>query len=161
MLALLKLIPFKDWCYGALIVALIAAFGAYTIHERHVQAAKDAAKDAALAQKQIAHNEKVETHADQQLTVATAAFHVAVSTPVPAAAVPHIVCSTTAPAATVPSHGSAASGGNDAAHVPSESDVPFDPAPQVVQDGRDADAQVALLQAYVNACIGASICKAK
>jgi len=42
MLALLKLVPFKDWVYLSLILALLGGFAAYTIHERRIGAAHEA-----------------------------------------------------------------------------------------------------------------------
>lgn len=39
----LALIPTKDYIYAAIIVALLAGFGWYTIHERHIGAAKEVA----------------------------------------------------------------------------------------------------------------------
>lgn len=39
LLALFKLIPLKDYLYGALVSALLIAFGVYTHHERTVGAA--------------------------------------------------------------------------------------------------------------------------
>lgn len=39
----LALIPTKDWIYLSLIIAVLIGFGSYTIHERHVGAAKEVA----------------------------------------------------------------------------------------------------------------------
>lgn len=61
ILNLLKLVPIKDWLYGAAIAALLGAFGAYTLHERHVEHAKDmavAAADLAKAEKKAAIDTK-------------------------------------------------------------------------------------------------------
>jgi hypothetical protein len=43
MPALLALIPGKDWLYGGIIVALLAGFGWFTVHERHAGAAHEVA----------------------------------------------------------------------------------------------------------------------
>ena len=61
MPAFLSLIPVKDWIYGGIIVAILAGFGWYTVHERNIGAAHETAalkassdKLQAAAQKQIA-----------------------------------------------------------------------------------------------------------
>ena len=58
---MLALIPLKDWIYLGVIVALLAAFGGYTVHERRAGAAheitalqKSSAKLTADADKKIA-----------------------------------------------------------------------------------------------------------
>lgn len=164
MLALLKLVPLKDWSYLGVILGLLIAFGIWSSHERHVQAAKDATRDAALAAAQIARNEKVESHADQQITAAVDAFNKTEATPVPLVDIPRIVCSAAVAPDTVPGHGSSPSSSNGGAAVPEEGtvthDPAFNPAPAVAQDGRDADAQIKLLQDYIHACMDAGICKA-
>jgi hypothetical protein len=43
--ALLALVPLKDGVYGSIIVALLAGFGWYTVHERNEGAAKIVAAD--------------------------------------------------------------------------------------------------------------------
>jgi hypothetical protein len=43
MLALLKLVPLKDWIYLSLIVALLGGFVSYTIHERDIGKAHELA----------------------------------------------------------------------------------------------------------------------
>lgn len=42
-MALLSLIPFKDWVYGGIIVALLIGFGVFVHHERTVGAAHEVA----------------------------------------------------------------------------------------------------------------------
>lgn len=42
-MGILSLIPFKDWLYGGVIVGLLAVGGWYTVHERHIGAAHEAA----------------------------------------------------------------------------------------------------------------------
>src|SRR5581483_1039945 len=97
-----------------------------------------------------------------------------VAAPVPPASVPRIVChGASSGSGSVPSHASASGAGHAAPAVPAESTgrpdapsvgpessgPPFDPAPAVVKDGRDADAQIKLLQSYIKACQDAGICK--
>jgi hypothetical protein len=43
MSALLALIPLKDWIYGGIIVAILAGFGWYTVHERDLGKASEVA----------------------------------------------------------------------------------------------------------------------
>lgn len=59
-LAILKLLPAKDYVYGAIIAALLGWFGWYTYHERHVGAQETVAavqkaskKAEATAEKQV------------------------------------------------------------------------------------------------------------
>jgi len=49
--AILSMIPGKDIVYGAIILALLVAFGAYTIHERNMGAAHEVAALAASSVK--------------------------------------------------------------------------------------------------------------
>jgi len=70
MLALLKLIPIKDYLYAAVIALLVGLFLSYTVHERHVGAAKVEAKNAALQAAATALNKASESLADiQELNV--------------------------------------------------------------------------------------------
>lgn len=66
MLALLSLIPTKDFIYGSAIVALLAIFGAYTLHERRLGAAHEAAAVAtASAKTQAAADAKIKALEDE------------------------------------------------------------------------------------------------
>lgn len=159
MLAILtKLLPLRDWCYIGVIIALLAAFGWYTYHERSVGAQKVVAADTRLATKQAARVAKVETNETADIQASRVQYKAAVAAPT--APAPSIVCRAAAPGrSVVPGHGRAAAGSNGASAVPAESTVPFDPAPAVINDGRDADAQIAELQAYIRACQKAGVCK--
>jgi hypothetical protein len=65
-LALLKLIPLKDWLYIAAIVAIISLFVGYTMHERHVGAVHElAAVTKAGAKAEAAVEAKIKTLTDQ------------------------------------------------------------------------------------------------
>jgi hypothetical protein len=57
----LAMIPFKDWIYGGVIVALLAGFGWYTVHERNLGAAHEVA---ALQ----ASSEKIQQETDKKTT---------------------------------------------------------------------------------------------
>lgn len=157
ILALLKLLPARDWGYIAAIAALLIAFGWYTHHERAVQHAKDVAANAKAVATQIANNAKVEADANKQITAAVGAYKASVSAP-PVVHAPRLVCHAAASGSAVQSHAGAAAGSDGGASVPAESTVPFDPAPGVLGDARDADAQVVLLQRYVRICQEKGIC---
>ncbi|HXS14413.1 MAG TPA: hypothetical protein VN734_17070 [Acidobacteriaceae bacterium] len=159
MLALLsKLVPIRDWVYFGVFVALIAGFAYYTHHERVIGEQKIEALDSKLAAAQAAHVQKVESDANVDVGKAVAQYSAAVSVPLLPA--PVLVCHA-APSGSgaVRSDASAAGSGDGAPGVPAESTVPFDPAPAVIEDGRDADAQVTLLQAYIRACQKAGACR--
>lgn len=158
MLAILKLLPLKDWCYLAVIVALVAAFAYYTHHERALGAQTIITLDRAAVAKQAAAVAKVESNASQSISAAQAAYAAAVAArPAPVAG---LVCHLTAPRRAVPHDARATGGGNDTASVPVESTGPaFNPSAGILENDARADAQVTLLQSYVRACQAAGVCK--
>lgn len=159
MLAILsKLIPIRDWIYLGVFVALIGAFAYYTHHERVVGEQKIVAADAIAVKKQAAAVAKVESNASVAISSALSAYNAQRAAPL--AAVPHLVCRAARSGGNVPGHAGTSGSGHDQTAVPAESTVPFDPAPAVVSDARDADAQITLLQAYIQSCQKAGICKA-
>lgn len=159
MLALLsKLVPFRDWVYLGAIVALLITFGVYTHHERAIGEHKIEAVDAKLAAAQRQHNQKVEDNAQSDIGASVAQYNVSVGGPL--APVPVLVCNRAPGPAAVRDHAGAPAASDGRASVPAESTVPFDPAPAVINDARDADAQVTLLQSYIRACQKAGFCKA-
>lgn len=158
MLAILsKLVPIRDWIYLGVFVALIGAFAYYTHHERAVGAQQIVAADTRAAQKQAAAVAKVESSAKVEVQNATQAYAAAISAAhVPA---PHIVCyGPSAGSRSVPGHASTSGSSNGGASVPEESSVPFDPAPGILDNDKQADAQVTLLQSYIRACQAAGVC---
>lgn len=69
ILALLKLVPLKDWLYVAAIVAIIGLFSWYTVHERHIGAAHELAAVTKASDKAKADAEKlVKDLTDQHAT---------------------------------------------------------------------------------------------
>jgi hypothetical protein len=157
MLAILsKLVPIRDWIYLGVFVALIGAFAYYTHHERVVGAQKVVAANVVAAQKQAAAVAKVESSAKAEIQSATQAYASAVAAAsLPA---PSLVCHSTAASRSVPGHAGPSSGGNGISSVPAESSVPFDPAPGVLDNDKQADSQVRLLQSYIRACQAAGLC---
>lgn len=160
MFAALALIPLRDWCWAALAAALLGG-GLYAIHhEREIGAQKVVAADAKVAQAQVIHNTEVTNRVKTALAAAEAQFTAARSAPTLPA--PSIVCVTAAryrrPVSSAPS----TPGGSDvSSFVPEEATVSFDPAPAVLAIGRDADAQVALLQATIKSYQAAGVVAAK
>lgn len=155
--ALTKLLPSKDWCYCGIILVIAGCFVYYTHHERVIGAQRVVAADIRAAQKQAAAVAKVESSAKVEVQNATQAYAAAISAArVPA---PHIVCYGPAPGSrSMPSHAGPASGGHGSASVPAESTVPFDPAPGILDNDKQADAQVTLLQSYIRECQAAGVC---
>lgn len=153
---MLALLTIKDYVYGAIIAAILAFLGWFAMHERAVVAAADKA----VAQHQLIREEKQSGAAAVQVVKDEATYTAAVAAPTLPA--PRVVCVTAAPGPrAVPAHAGPASGGDGAVAVPTEATGPvhsFDPAPGALQVGRDADAQVALLQAYVKDCQARGFC---
>jgi hypothetical protein len=91
--ALLALIPGKDLAYGAIIVALLAAFGAYTIHERHIGAAHETAALKASSAKLQAETDKKTADLQARANMAEQAYEkehlLTVNQPVPVVRVCH------------------------------------------------------------------------
>lgn len=157
MLALLKLVPLKDWLYCALLVFVLICVGLYTHHERAVGAAKltAAAQRAVIAQK--IETEKVIKNANLQIQAAALAAHAAVAAP-PIDS-PHVwvqKCPANRPR-TVP----ADSRPQSIVHAPAADtgSHPIDVGPGLDTIGRDADAEIVYLQSYIQACQRAGYCK--
>ena len=150
----------KGYLIAGLAAALVLAFGWWTFHERSVEHKEDAQADKTLAAKAVAHNTEVESNAQKAIDAAVAAYAAAH----PVVAAPDLVCTLSVPPrrSIVSSIASAAGIGDAAPAVPEESaGPPFNPAPAVLRNDADADAQVTELQAYVRACQAAGICAKK
>lgn len=156
ILALLKLIPLKDWLYCGIIAALLAGFGVYTIHERHVGAQRIELADQRAVAAETARNKAIETAAVSEVNVSVQKYQAAVAAPTLPA--PRIVCHA-ANSGPVPGHAGSPGAGDDRTNVPESTGPSFDPAEHVLAAGKQADAQVTLLQDYVKACQTAGVCK--
>lgn len=132
MLALLKLIPLRDWCYLAILLAVLAAFG-WTYHkgEETIKA-----KDALLNQAAVALNLSVEHAAEiNEIPIGRTYEKIITSAPVPNTG---LVCHATAPVKPqtadyrpeAPYKAAALPGGG------------FDPSGPILTLLRDSDAQV-------------------
>jgi hypothetical protein len=144
MLALLKLIPIKDYVYGAVIIALLTGFGWYTFHERAVGEKKIEMADAKIAAAQIIHDQEVATRVKAELDTALANYETPTAPP-PPAPVPVLVCHKTGgsnlPGGPGPVAASNGAGTNPAAPA-AQADAGFDPAPAVSADGTAYDALI-------------------
>ena len=159
MLALLKLIPLKDWAYAGIIAALLIGFGVFVHHERNIGEQKIETADAALAAKQIELNTEKETHAQDVINTATEVYKNTLAA-APAPDAPHVFvreCPAASSSGAVRPDASAGFGADANTHVPEESSVDIGPSLDTI--GRDADAQVIALQAYIQACQAAGACR--
>jgi hypothetical protein len=155
MSALLALLPAKDWIYGGVIVALLIGFGAYTVHERRVGAAKVVAADTKLADEQKAHVADVQATAAKTSAAVEAQYESDVDTlSTPA---PRVVCIAPGRRA-VPQ----AAGGSGSAIQGAQSGVPasgsggddsIDIGPPLTLAGHRSDSQVKALQQDVGALL--------
>lgn len=147
MLALLKLVPLRDWLYIGLITAILAAFGLYTVHERHIGRDEALAPVAVLAQKaklQIAVGSATATALETAHGKTYDAAHSQ-----PAVANSGIVCRNASGSA-VPEAKPGSSPGADRQAPDSANRPTYDPSGAVDTRGRDADAQIIYLQGRVH-----------
>ena len=91
--ALLALIPSKDLVYCAILLAVIAGFGAYTVHERHLGAAHETAALKVSSDKLIAQTAKQTADLQARANMAEQAYEkehlLVVNQPVPVVRVCH------------------------------------------------------------------------
>lgn len=156
MLALLKLVPVKDWIYAGIIAALLALFGVYTVHERHIGEQKIETADARVVSAEKARDQAIQATALSEINVSVQKYQAAVTAPT--VSVPSIVCHAALSGAVSGAAGSPGTG-HDSSDVSESTGPDFDPAQHVLEVGRQADAQVTLLQDYVRACQQAGLCK--
>lgn len=158
--ALLALVPVKDWIYGGLIVALLAGFGIYTVHERHEGAAKIEAADARTAAVAVTKDKAIEAAAQTASNNIGETYEKAVA--IPAIADLGISCVRNfAPASgQLPKTADSGSGAAQAAPVVGSSPA-FDPSGPTLTVGRDDDALIAALQHQVKVLLDAMNGRAK
>jgi hypothetical protein len=145
-------IPTKVYVILIALVAAVVGLGIFAWHEREVGANEIKTTNIKVAAARQLHDVEVQDAAKSQVDAAVAAFQAAHSAPL--APAPAIVCTAAAPRPDgVPAVRGAAGSGDGAPAVPEESTGPsnatFDPAPAVIQDGADADAQIELLQSII------------
>lgn len=149
MLALLKLIPFKDWAYGGIIVALLVGFGVYTHHERVIGATKEAATVAKVAVKAEAKVTAANVAAQSTETTNAKTYDQTVAAP-PVLDLGVVCQRTYASSNQVSKAGSVATSGVGEQSVQHPSGPAFDPSGAILDRARTADAQVTYLQGRVH-----------
>lgn len=154
MLALLKLIPLKDWLWALLLVIVSVAFVSYTVHERHIGQAQIEASDAKAVAVQAAHNKLLENVAVESINVTAQKYHAAGAAPIPDS--PHVLVRSVARnPGSVPQTSCSATGTNGAPGVSEDSagdpSTSIDIGPGLDRVGRDADAEVTALQDIIKA----------
>lgn len=157
LLLLLKTIPFRDWCYVALIAALLTALVWFGAHERSVEHAKDTQAQQRIDAAAVIHNGEVEKRAGTLAQQMAASYHAALSS-APAAA-PILMCHAAAPLVRYVYQGQGSAPAGPASHAPpasgAENTPTFDPSPAVIKDGAEANAQIAYLQNYITTILRA------
>lgn len=149
MLALLKLIPFKDWVYGGLIAALLVGFGVYTHHERVIGATKEAAAVTKIAVKAEAKVTAANVAAQTTETTNAKTYDQTVAAP-PVLDL-GVVCQRTYPGSNhLPQAVTVATSGIGEQSVEHPSGPAFDPSGAILERARQADAQVTYLQGRVH-----------
>lgn len=149
-MSFLSLIPFKDWLYGGIIMALLIGFGVFVHHERNVGAAKIEAADAKVAAAAVQHNHDVQTIADNLTVTIGNTYAKAITAPL-ATPPPRVVCYKPPVSGGVP-QGPGNPGSPDAAPGNGSQD-PRDIGAPLTTVGRDADAQIKALQQMVQALV--------
>ena len=146
------MIPIKDYIYLGIILVCSGGFLWYSAHERNIGKAEIKVADQKAVQRQAQLDNEVEVRANVLVTKALIDYKATVDTPISTPSIPILVCRQSRSSSPVPPNGSTPAGSNGSTAIPEESTVPFNPAPAVIQDGRDADAQITLLQDYVKIC---------
>lgn len=148
MLALLKLVPLKDWLYLSLIVALLGGFASYTIHERHVGEAKIEAAEAKAVTK--ANDVVAKDDAAAATTESTDAIIYEKAVAVPALGDIGIVCKRASGSVSLPAPDSQQR--TDARDAAADSPVgpAYDPSGAALTRAAQADAQIVYLQGRVH-----------
>lgn len=138
---LLKLLPY---------ILALSLFGLYTVHERSVQKAKDAAADAKAVQLQAQLDIAVQTAAANATISTQETFNNAIHTPVAHAPVPDRLCNFSLGARAVPAAAGSNPSGDAGADIRSADRGPTAELQQFAdalrQIGHNADAQVKAVQ---------------
>lgn len=150
ILALLKLIPLKDWLYGALIAIILAvgttAWIKHDIHERAIGAAQVEKKDLALHNAAVALNKASENLAEIKEIQIGRTYEKIILRPVPDA--PGLVCHNSAPAVEPKSADGGPEDHGTSGQLPGGG---FNPSGAILTLLRDDDAQInALIDTVLN-----------
>lgn len=156
MTALLGLVPLKDWIYCGLIAALLVGVGIAVQHERDIGAAKVVAADAKVVAVQQKHDSDVQAAAAAASQKALETYHAQLTAALQP--VPSLVCYRAAPSRrAVPNPASSAGSSSEITDVPEATGPSFDPSQRVLAIGRQADAQVTLLQSLIRSYQAAGV----
>lgn len=166
-MGLLSLIPFRDWCYLAAIIALLVGFGIFVHHERFIGEQKILAADAKTVAIQTKHDEDVQNAAKTASQEALAAYVAAHAVPTLPPA--HLVCRRPASNSGAMSGDGGSAKGSDANNTAAPvstgtSEQGFDPGPGVSAVAADADEEIfelrrqnTLLQALIRSYQAAGV----
>ena len=149
MSALLALIPSRVWLVGGAFAALMLVIGWYTLHERHVEHAKDVAAAAVVVKKDNAIVAADDTHAQTTEIQNATTYTQAVAAP--AVRNLGVVCQRAAAARSVPlpTTGTVETAGARDAAPDSGSGPSEDISGAILTRAHDADAQISYLQGRV------------
>ena len=141
MLALLKLIPFKDYLWGALVVVLLAVGIHYRNLEHEVHETK------AIGKAAVAQVKKDDAQAQTTETQNAIIYEKAVA--IPAIGDIGISCVRNAGSSAVPAPSTVEAPGAGVAAPDRTEGPPYDPSGAVLTRGADADAQIVYLQGRI------------
>lgn len=151
LLALLRLIPIKDWFYAGIIAILLVGFGWYTHHERNIGRQSIELRDKKLADAQAAKNKETEDEISKGIQDALDKWKQDHPIPRPAP-IPHLVCHPTDSVQRPAGESTASSGNGTGAGIPispERVDEGFNPAPAVSATGTAADVEIVRLKSKV------------
>lgn len=133
------------------IVFILITVG-FAFYFEHRGAVECKAADTAAVTKQEAHTQAQETAATVELTKEDTTYHAALAAPaLPSPAIACVRVTNNRPVLPTPA---TASRPDASADLPKADSASFDPTPKLTPVGRDADAQVIALQAYItNVCL--------
>lgn len=149
MLALLKLIPLKDWVYGGIIAALLVGFGVYTHHERVIGETKEVAAVTKVADKAEAKVTAANVAAQTTETTNAKTYDQTVAAP-PVLDLGVVCQRIHAGSDQVSQAGSVPTSGVGEQQADSTVGPSFDPSGAALTRGLDADAQITYLQGRVH-----------
>lgn len=135
----------RDYLMAGAIVALIIGIIVFAVHERGVQAAKDAAYNAKITAAQIVHNAEVEKRASALNTAAMQKYQDSVE--LPPVGSPHVLVRYLTATEHMPASGTNTAAPAAEAVVAGKDQVDIGPGLDTV--GRDDDALITLLQARI------------
>jgi hypothetical protein len=144
---MLSFLSIKDGVYAAIILALLAAFGAYTLHERRLGEQKIETADAKVAAAAEKQTQTAQTAAQTTETQSAQVYKQAVA--IPALGDIGVVCRKTGSGQVPPPDSVATTGSREQPAVGGDGPA-FDPSGPLLTRAREADAQIDYLQRRVH-----------